>query len=174
MLMALLLLHVAGAQAIAPESPAKPSPKDSVQTTKYIYPGAAKCWSEEFSYDGIPFLAAGALIWSEKKEWQNVRNSVAGDFSTEYDDFVQYSPIGITALLKLCGVKTRSNWWRFITSTGMSAATTAAIAHSLKYSVKEMRPEGAWSTQPLVQHRSLHHSYRHRIHTPAQQPPLDK
>ncbi len=155
LLTVLLLLHITDAQAIAPVSPAKPSPKDSVQMTKYIYPGAAKCWSEEFSYDGIPFLAAGVLIRSEKKEWQNVRNSVAGDFNTEYDDFVQYSPIGITALLKLCGVKTRSNWWRFITSTGMSAATTAAIAHSLKYSVREMRPDGTENTSFPSGHTSM-------------------
>ena len=115
----------------------------TVDNYKYVYPGAAGAWREEFSYEGVPFLAAGLLMWNQKDEWYNVRSTVMPTFHTSFDDYIQYTPLGLTALLKACGVETRSNWWRFLASSAFSAVTTTAVVNSIKYTVKEMRPDGS-------------------------------
>ena len=115
----------------------------TVDSYKYVYPGAAGAWRQEFSYEGVPFLAAGLLMWNQKDEWYNVRSTVMPNFRTEFDDYIQYAPLGLTAVLKACGVETRSNWWRFLASSAFSAVTTTAVVNSIKYTVKEMRPDGS-------------------------------
>ena len=124
---------------------AEPVPQDTIPTNVYTYkyPGTAGAWQQEFSFEGVPFLIAGALMFTQKDEWQNVRHTVMPGFRTTFDDYMQYSPLGLTAILKACGVKTRSNWWRFLASSAFSAVTTTAIVNSIKYSVKEMRPDGS-------------------------------
>ena len=117
----------------------------TVDSYKYVYPGAAGAWRQEFSYEGVPFLAAGLLMWNQKDEWYNVRSTVMPNFRTEFDDYIQYAPLGLTAVLKACGVETRSNWWRFLASSAFSAVTTTAVVNSIKYTVKEP----TWNTRFL-------------------------
>ena len=70
-----------------------------------------------------------------------MRNHFVPKFSSRSDDFTQYSPLAVTAILKACGVRTRSNWAQLSANSAMSAVIMAAIVNSMKYSIKEMRPD---------------------------------
>ena len=70
-----------------------------------------------------------------------MRNHFLPKFSSQSDDFTQYSPLAVTAILKACGVRTRSNWAQLSANSAMSAVIMASIVNSMKYSIKEMRPD---------------------------------
>ncbi|MDD4141276.1 MAG: phosphatase PAP2 family protein [Bacteroidales bacterium] len=64
------------------------------------------------------------------------------DFAkTKVDDYLQYSPIVLTYALKVCGVKTKSNYIDMTVMLGTSALMTLGITGILKLSISEMRPD---------------------------------
>ena len=101
-----------------------------------------KCaWKNNFSYTGLPLCATGLIIWYNQKSYRSMRNHFLPDFHSKYDDFTQYSPLALTAVLKACGVKTRNNWAQLSVNSAMSAVLMASIVNSMKYGIKEMRPD---------------------------------
>ncbi len=110
-------------------------------TPKYVYPGWRGAWEHDFTYGGVPFLAAGLIIWGAQDNYRDMARNFLPHFNSALDNMSQYSPLAVTALLKVCGVKTRSNWGRFAVSSAFSAGIMAATVNSVKYSVKEMRPD---------------------------------
>ncbi len=105
---------------------------------------------DELTFVGVPLFAAGILIKSEKHVFrQDYRDKLhpntrfLSTFSTPIDDYTQYFGPAMTVGLKLGGVEGRSDWPRLAASMGMSYLLTAAIVGGIKYTSKEIRPDGS-------------------------------
>jgi hypothetical protein len=65
------------------------------------------------------------------------------DFKTGIDDYTQFFGPAMVVGLKLGGYEGRSDWPRLLASAGTSYLIMAALVNSIKYSAKEMRPDGS-------------------------------
>lgn len=97
----------------------------------------------ELSYSPIPLMGVGFLAMSKKKNFRAARNSMEPRFKSSLDDYLQYSPLAITFALKAVGYEGRSSWGRFLASGSMSYAIMAILTNGMKYSIREMRPDGS-------------------------------
>ena len=90
---------------------------------------------------------AGIIAKGEKKSFrQNTgenKHTLVTDFKTEIDNYTQFfGPVMATGL-KIAGVEGRSDWGRYLASTAMSYGFMALFVNSIKYTAKEMRPDGS-------------------------------
>ena len=104
------------------------------------------------TYIGLPIAALGFLVKGQKKNFRTIRNNFQPKFHHEYDNYTQYLPLALTYGLKLAGVEGRSSWSRLLVSNAFSAATMAALVNSMKYTTKEMRPDGTSANSFLSGH----------------------
>ena len=104
---------------------------------------------DDLTFVGVPIFVAGIIAKSEKKYFaQQYQNSHANtrfltEFKTGIDDYSQYFGPAMTLALKVGGVEGRSDWGRFLASTAMSYGIMAALVNGIKYTAKEMRPDGS-------------------------------
>ncbi len=104
---------------------------------------------DDLTFVGVPVFVAGIIAKSEKKYFaQQYQNSHANtrlltNFKTSIDDYTQYFGPAMTLGLKIGGVEGRSDWGRFLASSAMSYGIMAAIVNGIKYTAKEMRPDGS-------------------------------
>ena len=98
--------------------------------------------SKDMTYMGVPLIAMGFFVKSQKKDFREIRNNFEPTFHHEFDNYTQYLPLALTYGLKIGGVEGRSNWSRFLVSNAFCYATMAAMINSIKYTTKEMRPDG--------------------------------
>lgn len=96
----------------------------------------------DFSYDWAPFAVGALAMSSSKTDIRAARNKLTPDFKTGVDDYLQYSPLLLTCILKASGVESRSDWWRFLASGAMAYAVEAALVNAVKYTAQEPRPDG--------------------------------
>lgn len=73
----------------------------------------------------------------------SLRNSSLQNFRFTYDDYLQYSPAGLMAVMKVCGYESRSSWPRMIVSDALSVGIMATAVNGLKYTVQRPRPDGS-------------------------------
>lgn len=111
---------------------------DGVQPYKFM---------DDLTFVGVPLFVAGIIAKSEKKAFrQNTkdnRHTLLTDFKTRIDDYSQFfGPVMATGL-KIGGVEGRSDWGRYLASAAMSYGIMAAFVNSIKYTAKEMRPDGS-------------------------------
>ena len=102
---------------------------------------------DDLTFAGIPLFVAGIIAKGEKKSFrQNTgdnRHTLVTDFKTEIDNYTQFfGPVMATGL-KIAGVEGRSDWGRYLASTAMSYGIMALFVNSIKYTAKEMRPDGS-------------------------------
>ena len=101
----------------------------------------------ELTYVGVPLFLAGIIAKGEKKSFQqndpNNKHTLVTDFKTRIDDYAQFFGPLMTTGLKLGGVEGRSSWGRYLATFGMSYGIMAAFVNSIKYTSKEMRPDGS-------------------------------
>ena len=102
---------------------------------------------DDLTFAGIPLFVAGIIAKGEKKSFrQNTgdnRHTLVTDFKTEIDNYTQFfGPVMATGL-KIAGVEGRSDWGRYLASTTMSYGFMALFVNSIKYTAKEMRPDGS-------------------------------
>ena len=76
-------------------------------------------------------LRAG-LLTSADQYIYHLRNMHASTFAYRYDDFLPYLPIVVMFILKLAGVKSRSNWKRMLVSTAFAYVLMGAVVISMK------------------------------------------
>lgn len=111
---------------------------DGVQPYKFM---------DDLTFAGVPLFVAGIIAKSEKKAFrQNMkdnRHTLLTDFKTRIDDYSQFFGPVMTTGLKLGGVEGRSDWGRYLASAAMSYGIMAAFVNSIKYTSKEMRPDGS-------------------------------
>lgn len=98
--------------------------------------------SQDMTYMGLPLIAMGFFVKSQKKDFREIRNNFEPTFHHEFDNYTQYLPLALTYGLKIAGVEGRSDWKRFLVSNVFSYATMAAFINGIKYTTKEMRPDG--------------------------------
>lgn len=99
---------------------------------------------DDLTYVGVPIFLAGIIAKSEKASFaQQRKHSLLTEFKTGIDDYSQYFGPAVTLGLKIGGVEGRSDWGRFLASTAMSYGIMAAVVNSIKYTAKEMRPDGS-------------------------------
>ncbi len=102
---------------------------------------------DDLTFAGIPLFVAGIIAKGEKRSFrQNTsenRHTLVTDFKTEIDNYTQFfGPVMATGL-KIAGVEGRSDWGRYLASTAMSYGFMALFVNSIKYTAKEMRPDGS-------------------------------
>ena len=104
---------------------------------------------DDMTFVGIPLFAAGIAIKGDKAQFrvnnkQGKKNTqLLTDFKTGIDDYTQFFGPAMVVGLKLGGVEGRSDWPRLAASAGMSYAFMAAFVNGIKYTAKEMRPDGS-------------------------------
>lgn len=101
----------------------------------------------DLTFAGVPLFVAGIIVKGEKKSFrQNTKDNkhtLLTDFKTGIDDYTQFFGPAMTVGLKLAGVEGRSDWGRFLASTAMSYGLMAGFVNGIKYTAKEMRPDGS-------------------------------
>ncbi len=104
---------------------------------------------DDMTFVGVPLFVAGWAIKGDKAMFRvnnkdgKPNTQLLTDFKTGIDDYSQYFGPAMTIGLKLGGVEGRSDWPRLLASAGMSYGIMAAIVNGIKYTAKEMRPDGS-------------------------------
>jgi membrane-associated phospholipid phosphatase len=107
---------------------------------------------DDLTFVGIPLFAAGWAIKGDKAMFRvNAKADQGGkrntqlltEFKTGIDDYTQFFGPAMVVGLKLGGYEGRSDWPRLLASAGMSYVLMAAFVNGIKYTAKEMRPDGS-------------------------------
>lgn len=107
---------------------------------------------DDLTFVGIPLFVAGWAIKGDKAMFRvNQKTEQGGkentqlltDFKTSIDDYTQFFGPAMVVGLKLGGYEGRSDWPRLLASAGMSYAIMAGFVNGIKYTAKEMRPDGS-------------------------------
>jgi hypothetical protein len=104
---------------------------------------------DDMTWVGVPVFLAGLIAKGEKKNFRQDYNNVHSNtrlithFKTSIDDYTQFFGPMMTVGLKLGGIEGRSDWARFGTSALLGYAVMAGIVNGVKYTAKEMRPDGS-------------------------------
>ncbi len=119
----------------------------AVTDSSYVVPdlkweGAGAAWKRDFTYGCVPLLVTGLALHIQQDDYRELRNKFVPKFNSLLDNYSQFSPLVVTTAIKAFGGETRSNWGRYTVSSAFSAALMAGLVNSLKYTVKEMRPDG--------------------------------
>lgn len=134
---------------------------DSIARVNHNAPWSKKNWTwmhsnpnvpaykakDDLTFVGVPIFIAGIIAKGEKKSFrQNTegnRHTLVTDFKTHIDDYSQFFGPAMATGLKLGGVEGRSTWGRYLASSAFSYGIMAALVNSIKYTAKEMRPDGS-------------------------------
>lgn len=122
-----------------------PSALNTGPTTKASVP-LSRChynFKRDFSWIPLPIIAAGFIAKGQKKNFRSARQKFQPHFKHHLDDYLQFSPLAVAVGLKLGKVEGRSDWPRFLVSGAVSYGIMAAVVNGIKYSAKEMRPDGS-------------------------------
>ena len=107
---------------------------------------------DDMTFVGVPLFVAGWAIKGDKAMFRVNQKAEKGgkkntqlltDFKTGIDDYTQFFGPAMVVGLKLGGYEGRSDWPRLLASAGMSYAFMAAFVNGIKYTAKEMRPDGS-------------------------------
>ncbi len=115
------------------------SPDDSINTPTNPYYN----WKRDITYAGLPLFVSSFILKGNKTGFRSARFSFERQFKSEIDNYTQYSPYAVILGCKLAGYHGRSNWGRFLVSAGLANVAMAVSVNSLKYSIKEMRPDNS-------------------------------
>ena len=98
---------------------------------------------DDMTFAGVPLFIAGIIAKSEKNAFkQQTKHSLITKFKTGIDDYTQFFGPAAVVGLKLAGVEGRSDWPRLLASAGMGYGIMALFVNTIKYTAKEMRPDG--------------------------------
>lgn len=105
---------------------------------------------DDQTFVGIPLFIAGIIAKNEKKSFrQDYENTSARsrlikyNFHSEIDNYTQFAPMVLATGLNVAGVEGRSSFGRYLVSGAMAYGIMAAIVNPIKYTAKEMRPDGS-------------------------------
>ena len=106
---------------------------------------------DDITFVGVPLFLSGMALKGNKRLFQvNDRDrrpntQLMTDFKTGIDNYTQFFGPALIVGLKLGGYEGRSDWPRLLASAAMSYGIMAAFVNSLKYTAREMRPDGSSS-----------------------------
>lgn len=92
---------------------------------------------------GVPLIIGGVIAHGIDKRFRSIRNTYMPHYKCRVDDYIQYAPLVAQFGVKAFGVKGRSSWGRMMVSDVFSSAIMAGVVNTLKYTIKEPRPDGS-------------------------------
>jgi hypothetical protein len=107
---------------------------------------------DDMTFVGIPLFVAGWAVKGDKAMFRVNQKAEKGgkkntqllsDFKTGIDDYLQFFGPAAVVGLKVGGYEGRSDWPRLLASAGLSYGIMAAFVNGIKYTVKDMRPDGS-------------------------------
>ena len=105
---------------------------------------------DDMTFVGVPLFVGGIILKGEKAAFrqntQDQRHSntrLLTHFKSSIDDYSQYFGPAMTLGLKIFGYEGRSDWTRFLVSAGLSYGVMGLLVNTIKYTAKEMRPDGS-------------------------------
>ena len=84
-------------------------------------------WQRRDVQVGAGLLGLGAIAASADLQTRQLRQDYLPQFRYHYDDFLQFSPLVATVVLKTFGVESRSSWERMVLSSGAGVAASLAL-----------------------------------------------
>ena len=100
-------------------------------------------FNRNFSYVGLGFIASGFMMKERKRDFRELRHFFTPHYHKTFDNYTQYMPLVGTWALKAAGVEGRSSWRALAVSNALSFAIMGAVTNGMKYSVRELRPDGS-------------------------------
>lgn len=97
----------------------------------------------DVSWAGLPWMVAGIALRHDKENYREIRHKFRYNFHHTADNYSQYVPLILTTGLKAAGIEGRSAWGRYAVSSAASYAVMATLVNAVKYSAKELRPDGS-------------------------------
>ncbi len=97
----------------------------------------------EFEWSTVPLLAFGFIAKANKKDFRAARNNFIPAYENRFDDNLQLVPLVVASGLNFAGYQGRSKTMRYLVSGSLSFAWCALFVNSIKYTAKEMRPDGS-------------------------------
>lgn len=94
-------------------------------------------------YVAAPMVGFSFALRPVKEDFRSMSLDMGREKSWQWEDYVQYTPLAACYIMKLSGVKGRTSWGRMLVSHAFAAGTMTALVNGLKYSTKEMRPDGS-------------------------------
>lgn len=94
-------------------------------------------------YVAAPMVGFSFALRPVKEDFRSMSLDMGREKSWQWEDYVQYTPLAACYIMKLSGVKGRTSWGRMLVSHAFAAGTMTALVNGLKYSAKEMRPDGS-------------------------------
>ena len=107
---------------------------------------------DDMTFVGVPLFLGGWAIKGDKAMFRvNAKAEQGGkkntqlltDFKTGIDDYTQFFGPAMVIGLKLAGYQGRSSWPRLLASAAASYGVMAIFVNGIKYTAKEMRPDGS-------------------------------
>lgn len=107
---------------------------------------------DDMTFVGVPLFFAGLAIKGDKAMFRVNQKAEKGgkkntqllsDFKTGIDDYLQFFGPAAVVGLKLGGYEGRSDWPRLMASAALSYGIMAGFVNGIKYTAKEMRPDGS-------------------------------
>ena len=107
---------------------------------------------DDMTFVGVPLFLAGWALKSDKAMFRVNQKAEDGgkkntqlltDFKTGIDDYTQFFGPAMVVGLKLGGYEGRSDWPRLLASAAVSYGLMAGFVNGIKYTAKEMRPDGS-------------------------------
>lgn len=136
----------------APTAEAQPGPKMDFEFFKSKTNPGVKPYTfwDDVTFVGVPIFLAGIAIKGDKatfrqnyKDVNHPNTRLLTNFKTSIDDYTQYFGPAMTVGLKLGGYEGRSDWPRLLASSALSYGVMAGFVNGIKYTAKEMRPDGS-------------------------------
>ena len=107
---------------------------------------------DDMTFVGVPLFVAGWAVKGDKAMFRVNQKAEKGgkkntqlltDFKTGIDDYTQFFGPAMVVGLKLGGYEGRSDWPRLLASAAAWYAIMAGLVNGIKYTAKEMRPDGS-------------------------------
>jgi len=104
---------------------------------------------DDMTFVGVPLFIAGWAIKGDKamfrvnNKYGKENTQLLTNFKTGIDDYLQFFGPAAVVGLKLGGYEGRSDWPRLLASAALSYGIMAGFVNGIKYTAKEMRPDGS-------------------------------
>lgn len=98
---------------------------------------------KELEWTTVPLVAFGFIAKGNKDNFRAARNNFIPSYKNRFDDNLQLAPVVVSTVLNLAGYQGRSKTGRYLANTALSYAWCALFVNSIKYTAKEMRPDGS-------------------------------
>lgn len=92
-------------------------------------------------YISVPLIGASFALRPVNQDFRTVSMEANIAKTTQWEDYLQYTPLAACYIMKAAGVKSRSSWGRMLVSHAFAAGSMALMVNGIKYSVKELRPD---------------------------------